>query len=355
MTNLTRSHRKPARKAGHATPSARKPRQYLRTADAAVQRRPGWKPPKTRFDIGRATLLGQFVEAAYTMYEDNPGQLTPPASTHFPAGYRPIAGVTMRDFLFGSTDPVFYGFVAQRTASPSELVMAMRGTDNNTEWWDDAQSFFMVKFRVPGCGYVAYGFDRIYNTIELVKYPSASAPNATIAERSLASEGTLAQQVAALAASDATATAGPAAPHVSVVGHSLGAALSTYYVMENAKTKKLKTPMICTFGSPRVGDATFVRVFNSLSLKSWRFAVDPDVATMVPPEAFGFRHVDALIDLNPTGKIVPSVPCWHAMRTYLSLINPALSPEASCALPPSVAARLAASRRVSVETFSTVA
>ena len=36
----------------------RKPKHYLRTADAAVQRRPGWKPHKPRFDIGRATVLG---------------------------------------------------------------------------------------------------------------------------------------------------------------------------------------------------------------------------------------------------------------------------------------------------------
>ncbi len=90
--------------------------------------------------------------------------------------------------------------------------------------------------------------------------------------------------------------------------------------------------MVCTFGSPRVGVATFVWVLNSLSLKSWRFAVDQDLAAQVPAEAFGFRHVDTLIDLNATGKIVPSFSCWHAMATYLSLINPALSPDPTCAL-----------------------
>ena len=160
MANLKRSPRKPARKAGAAreAPSGRKPKHYLRTADAAVQRRPGWKPHKPRFDIGRATVLGQLVEAAYTMYQDNPGQLTPPAGANFPIGYKPIASVTMRDFLFGSTDPVFYGFVAQETASPHELVVAMRGTESGIEWWDDLHSIFLERFRVPGCGYVAWGF-----------------------------------------------------------------------------------------------------------------------------------------------------------------------------------------------------
>jgi hypothetical protein len=333
MASLTRTARKPARKASppRQAQSARKPKRYLRTADAAPQQRPGWKPRKPHIDVGRATLLGQFVEAAYTMYQDNPGNLTPPASSDFPAGYQPVAGVTMRDFIFGRTDPVFYGFVAQKAASPHELIMAMRGTDSGIEWWDDLLSIFQVKFRVPGCGYVAYGFNRIYDTIELLKYPAASAPNATGAERSLASKGTLAQQVAALVASLFPSAHDSAAAAISVVGHSLGAALSTLYVMENAKTKKLKTPMICTFGSPRVGDATFVRVFNSLKLKSWRFAVDQDLAPQVPPEAFGFRHVDALFDLDASGKIVPSFSCWHAMETYLSLINPALSPSQACA------------------------
>jgi hypothetical protein len=138
--------------------------------------------------------------------------------------------------------------------------------------------------------------------------------------------------VAALVASYAPAAAGSAAPTVSVVGHSLGAALTTLYVLENAKTKKLKMPMACTFGSPRVGDSSFIRAFNSLNLKSWRFAVNQDLAPQLPPEAFGFRHVDVLIDLNATGKTQASFPCWHAMPTYLSLINPALSPDPGCAL-----------------------
>ena len=41
------------------------------------------------YDAAQAILLGQFVEAAYTMFGDNPGNLLPPASTNFPAGYPP--------------------------------------------------------------------------------------------------------------------------------------------------------------------------------------------------------------------------------------------------------------------------
>jgi len=326
--------KKPARKASRAPKAAPAPKATLvpRTADVAGRSPVAARRRRAALAPAQATALGRFIEAAYTMYADNPGDLTPPASADFPAGYAPIGGVAMRDFVFASTDPVFYGFVAQATAPPHDLVVALRGTQGGVEWWDDLNSAFMVKFRVPGCGYVALGFDRIYDTIEIVPYPTAADGGAAPAERSLAAKGGLARQIAALVESRRRALPAAApAPVVSVTGHSLGAALATLYVMENAKTEKLKTPVLCTFGSPRVGDATFVRVFNGLRLASTRFAVDQDLVPQLPPQAFGFRHVNALVDLNAAGKIRPGFACWHVMPTYLSLIDPALSPDPACA------------------------
>ena len=51
---------------------------------------------------------------------------------------------------------------------------------------------------------------------------------------------------------------------ISVTGHSLGSALACLYVLENAKTNKSPTPIVCTFASPRVGDRAFVTAFNGL-------------------------------------------------------------------------------------------
>ena len=60
------------------------------------------------FDPKEATLLGQFVEAAYSMFDADPTKLTPPASPDFPAGFRLAASIQMQDFVLFSTGPVFY-------------------------------------------------------------------------------------------------------------------------------------------------------------------------------------------------------------------------------------------------------
>jgi hypothetical protein len=137
--------------------------------------------------VATATLLGQFVEAAYAMFQANPGDPTPPPSPNFPTGYKLIAGIEMRDFIIGSTEHLFYGFIAQSTTAANQFVAAFRGTVGGVEWWDDFNSIVLTPFRVPGCGSVGAGFARIYNTIALVAYASAAAPKTPLVERSLSS------------------------------------------------------------------------------------------------------------------------------------------------------------------------
>ena len=292
--------------------------------------------------VATATLLGQFVEAAYAMFQANPGDPTPPPSPNFPTGYKLVAGIEMRDFIIGSTEHLFYGFIAQSTTAANQFVAAFRGTVGGVEWWDDFNSIVLTPFRVPGCGSVGAGFARIYNTIALVAYPSA-APKTPLVERSLSSRGSLSRQVAALVsrhaptASEGKAAAPPVA--ISVTGHSLGSALACLYVLENAKTSKLPTPIVCTFASPRVGDRAFVTAFNGLGLTSSRFAIDQDLVPQLPPESFGFRHVNTLQSLNATGKVQPNFSCWHALTSYLSLVDPSLPPAPACAIGTAVAAR----------------
>jgi len=313
----------------------------VRAQDAAFEPAPRVISPAAEaattaaYDVAQATLLGQFIEAAYAMFNANPGQLTPPPSANFPPGYRLAAAIQMRDFVIGSTDPLFYGFVAQSIAEPNKFVLAFRGTSNGVEWWDDLHALGLTPFRVPGCGQVGEGFARIYNTIHLVEYPAAG-PTAALAPMSLADRGSLSKQMAALvsrhAAAPPRAEALPAASTVSVTGHSLGAALATMYALENAKSDQVHNPLVCTFASPRVGDPTFAAAFNALRLTSWRFANAPDLVPQLPPPFFGFQHVDALCGLNSAGQVLPTFGCWHALETYLSLINPALKPGADCRL-----------------------
>jgi hypothetical protein len=287
------------------------------------------------FDPKAAVLYGQFVQAAYTMYHSAPKNLTPPPSPDFPPGYQLVAWVQMQDFLIGSTGPVFYGFIAQNNANTDQFVLAIRGTSNGIEWWDDANAVVKTPFKVPGCGSVGMGFARIYDTLAVVERPVgfAAAAAQSVDTEGLKAAGGFSRQVSALVgrhASNLSARAAGIAPtaSVTVTGHSLGSALATLYAMENARTDQLVNPLLCTFASPLVGDATFASVFNGLALTSWRIVNTPDLVPKVPPS--GFTHIDAPQVYSSTGKVQSSVGCWHALSTYLSLIDPTLQPDPGC-------------------------
>ena len=237
----------------------------------------------------------------------------------------------MRDFIIGSTGPLFYGVIANSIAAADSYVIAIRGTSNGIEWWDDGNAIVKVPFKVPGCGQVAAGFARIYDSLEVL--PSIDATAIAAEAKSLQSVGGFASQIATLirhraAANDQT----PKSATIEITGHSLGSALATLYALENAKTERISNPRLCTFASPLVGDSTFVSVFNALGLTSWRIVNRPDIVTLLPPQSFGFNHVDTEQLYISIGKVRSSVPCWHALSTYLSLIDPALRPSRECQL-----------------------
>jgi hypothetical protein len=100
-----------------------------------------------------------------------------------------------------------------------------------------------------------------------------------------------------------------------VTGHSLGAAVATIAALDfsnafKAPSSLIKRIHLCTVGSPRVGDSTFVSQFSRftkvLSMVRYqqfgtatgRKKIDP--VTAVPPEWLGFRHVGATTSLKCT-------------------------------------------------------
>ncbi len=291
------------------------------------------------FDQSAASLYGQFIQTAYSMQSNAPNNQTPPLTGDFPPGYKMAAWVQMKDFIIESTGPVFYGIVAQSILHPEQYVVAIRGTSDWVEWWDDVNALGKIPFKIPNCGNVAAGFARIYDTLQLVEY--APAVTAAPAPR-LAAAGSFAQQIAALVrahtpqaavrAGDGVNPFGPTAS-VEITGHSLGAALATLYAMENGKTAQIANPMLCTFASPLVGDATFASVFNALNLTSWRVDNVMDLVTKGPPEILGFVHVQTVTSVNSAFKVLPTPGCWHSLATYLNLIDPTKPIDASCRLP----------------------
>ena len=180
----------------------------------------------------------------------------------------------------------------------------------------------MTPFRVPNCGNVGLGFERIYETMEVVEQPPAAIGGAP---RSLKSVGGFAAQVAEHVKRHAAAYSAPGPAAIEVTGHSLGAALMTLYATENTLTHKI--PAIdapYTLASPMVGDSTFVNVFNGLKLNSWRIINEQDIVSILPPFPPTYRHVDTEQQYDSRGKVQQSVSCCHAVATYFSFIGSAL-------------------------------
>ena len=259
----------------------------------------------------RAVQYGQLVQIAYDMYDAGQGGLTPTPPTPFPGGYTFIAWVQMRDFIIEEGDWTFYGFIAQRTSKANEFVLAIRGTGDDIEWWDDLTSMVLVP--LTGFGQAGYGFNRIYQTLRVAKKAPSEALGADAHAQSVQPSGTFAEQVAAVVREHAAivprsgelqAEAPSAAMSIEVTGHSLGSALATLYVAENANAGLVTTPLICTFASPRVGDPTFATEFDRLGITSWRIVNEPDLVPKLP--FLGFQHVEVehVLQFRRIGRLV---------------------------------------------------
>jgi triacylglycerol lipase len=124
----------------------------------------------------------------------------------------------------------------------------------------------------------------------------------------------------------------PERPYV-VTGHSLGSALTTLFVMENKEKQKFDITTSCKFASPRVGNALFVQLFNTLDIASWRIVNSCDLVPKLPlhiPPFFDYEHVATEYDFSSEGMVKPNPECWHSMETYLHWLDASLAVDDSC-------------------------
>lgn len=80
-------------------------------------------------------------------------------------------------------------------------------------------------------------------------------------------------------------------------GHSLGAALATLAAARHAPTA------LYTFGSPRVGDATFAASLHDIRDIIHRVVDEEDIVADLPPTELGFQHVGKPITLTTTNNL----------------------------------------------------
>jgi len=275
----------------------------------------------------QAIRLGHFVDVAYQMYNAHPNNPTPPPPT-LPDNYEFLGWAQMRDFVFRSGALTFYGLVAQ-SPDAKETILAIRGTNDPTEWWDDLTSIVPAPW--AGAGWVGFGFDQIYRTLQI----APNRPPSTPAVAALRPPIPFAQQVADLVRQHARVQLQPGqmeAPilngPITVVGHSLGSALATLYVAENVRVGQLRIALHCTFASPRVGDHNFAASFDALTVESWRIVNKMDVVPNLP--IIDFEHVNRLYEYNSGSSANPGWGCCHSLDTYLHLLDTDLPLPANC-------------------------
>lgn len=90
---------------------------------------------------------------------------------------------------------------------------------------------------------------------------------------------------------------------VFLTGHSLGGALATICSLDVWIKLRISRRQIfvSTFGSPRVGNEAFRRIYNSVIALHWRIVVDPDMIAKLPK--VGYRHVGKKVLLTPFGEM----------------------------------------------------
>ena len=96
-----------------------------------------------------------------------------------------------------------------------------------------------------------------------------------------------------------------------VTGHSLGAAMATIMAYRFATYEGCSTPeALFTYGSPRVGDRTFINYFNTLPFAHHRWVNDGDIITKIPLTPF-FYHCGIMHHIDASG-----VPTLNYERTF---------------------------------------
>jgi hypothetical protein len=289
------------------------------------------------YDPKLAAFYGQLVDIVYDMYDKDPNNQTPSPPAQLPGNYRFVAWVQMQDFFIWESPYTFYGLIAQDPSGENDYVLAIRGTSNPIEWWDDFASMDLTP--MPGFNNtnVGYGFYQIYQTLRVMYRPRLAPSSGGMAapSESLEAAGSFADQVAAAVQRHAAESTPPGAARgakmsIVVAGHSLGSALATLYVAENSVKQRVQTPLLCTLASPRVGDEAFATKFDALGIGSWRIVNKPDVVPDLPFSFLGFDHVESQHLYDSSSWTTISLECWHSIDTYLHLLDPKLPPLPGC-------------------------
>lgn len=101
---------------------------------------------------------------------------------------------------------------------------------------------------------------------------------------------------------------------VYLTGHSLGAAMATLMAARCHRTEGIPNPILYTFGSPKVGNCTYVKFMDSLNIEHHRFVNNTDIVTRNP--IFPYKHHGKLMYFDHDGNLI-DLNSWQTVKDRL--------------------------------------
>ncbi|MBO9729374.1 MAG: lipase family protein [Chitinophaga sp.] len=212
----------------------------------------------------------------------------------------------------------YFGFIASHNTS-GDYVIAIRGTQNGFEASRD-DDFFPVPFHeYNNQGLVPQGFRIIFETAQVISLPGAANPKKVMLNK-----------FAADLVKNLNLTG---KQRITVTGHSLGAAVATYFAaVATLSLKKALNLCLYTFASPKAGDKKFVSLLNDSLAESIRIYNAEDKVPNLPvwngPQNDSYVHVTGGIGIDSTkdpnvnheDTTKEGLGCAHQLPVYMYLL-----------------------------------
>ncbi len=105
-------------------------------------------------------------------------------------------------------------------------------------------------------------------------------------------------------------------PTIEIVGYSLGAAIGGLLSFDMIQDRK-ETVHFTGFAVPRFGNRWFVRRYNSIVKNSWVIQNDKDIVGHLPPKALGYRHVNKIVLIDGSNRLIFSPNAFEKLGSTL--------------------------------------